>query len=475
MHEKPFIHLFETSEGKYCYDVNTDCILKVSETEYSYLKEVRGSNKDILPEPPTIELLKKHGYLKADKVQKTEHPDTHLLKYHCANKVEGIILQVTQNCNLRCEYCAYSGGYKNRVHTNKRMSKETALQAIDFLIDHSKDCSQINIGFYGGEPLLEFDLIKECVNYSIERIEGKIIHFSLTTNGTLLTEEVMDFFVKHKVLLTISLDGPEEVHDKNRKFANSEKGSFAVVMNNLRKLQKKYPVYFKKNVSYNAVLETENYNIVQDFFDNTPIFKNAALMPTLVTDVNSNKEIKKSEQFLIENQYSYFLTCLHIAERLSKKKTSNFESSQIISLGQSRKGKIGRQRWKLPEKWHHGGPCIPGIMRLFIDVDGNFYPCEKVSEQCTAMRIGNLTDGYDLERVNQLLNVEKRRNGKCFNCWAYSECKMCIGSISIDDTEEELDKKYAAMRIRVEEEFKDYCVLKSLGIDFEMGLLDEAI
>ena len=80
MHEKPFIHLFETSEGKYCYDVNTDCILKVSETEYSYLKEVRGSNKDILPEPPTIELLKKHGYLKADKVQKTEHPDTHLLK-----------------------------------------------------------------------------------------------------------------------------------------------------------------------------------------------------------------------------------------------------------------------------------------------------------------------------------------------------------------------------------------------------------
>ena len=84
------------------------------------------------------------------------------------------------------------------------------------------------------------------------------------------------------------------------------------------------------------------------------------------------------------------------------------------------------------------------------------------------MRIGNLTDGYDLERVNQLLNVEKRRNGKCFNCWAYSECKMCIGNISIDDTEEELDKKCAAMRIRVEEEFKDYCVLKSLGIDFEM-------
>lgn len=314
MERKPFIHLFKTSEGNYLYDVNTDSILKISLNSYSYLEKIMKESVIDLIEPEEVKILKENGYLKADKVKETEHPDTRLLKYHCTNKVEGIILQVTQNCNLRCEYCAYSGGYKNRLHSDKRMSESIAIDAIDFLINHSKDSDSVSIGFYGGEPLLEFETIKKCIEYAVEHIEGKCLYFNITTNGTLLKDEIVDFFVKYKVLVTISLDGPEKIHNKNRKYVGSQKGSFAKIITNLRMIQRKYPEYFEKNISYNTVFETNDYNCVSDFFNNHELFKKAIIMSSLVTDVNSKKEIKKSEKFYIESSYAYFLACLCLME-----------------------------------------------------------------------------------------------------------------------------------------------------------------
>lgn len=82
-------------------------------------------------------------------------------------------MQVTQNCNLRCQYCVYSGSYINRVHNNKRMSVEVAKQAIDFLVKHSENSKEISIGFYGGEPLLEVPLIREVVDYAEGVFSGK--------------------------------------------------------------------------------------------------------------------------------------------------------------------------------------------------------------------------------------------------------------------------------------------------------------
>lgn len=469
MERKPFIHLFKTSEGNYLYDVNTDSILKISLNSYSYLEKIMKESVIDLIEPEEVKILKENGYLKADKVKETEHPDTRLLKYHCTNKVEGIILQVTQNCNLRCEYCAYSGGYKNRLHSDKRMSESIAIDAIDFLINHSKDSDSVSIGFYGGEPLLEFETIKKCIEYAVEHIEGKCLYFNITTNGTLLKDEIVDFFVKYKVLVTISLDGPEKIHNKNRKYVGSQKGSFAKIITNLRMIQRKYPEYFEKNISYNTVFETNDYNCVSDFFNNHELFKKAIIMSSLVTDVNSKKEIKKSEKFYIESSYAYFLACLCLMERINLDNCNNFIKMQISSIGESRKWKNGKQRIKLPEKWHHGGPCIPGVMRLFVDVEGDFYPCEKVSETCKKMIIGNLKNGYDLKKVFEMMNIEKKREGKCFDCWAYSECKMCVGNISVDENWKNMEQRCVNMRKRVEDEFKDYCVLSNLGVDFEVS------
>jgi uncharacterized protein len=257
--EKAFIHLFRTPGGYYVYDVNTNVILKTEKEDYEYLSEqqkgtIQSKNS---VKNSWVEEAKKRGFLSSKKIKEIIHPSNDLLEYYLSNKVEMIILQVTQQCNLRCEYCAYSGNYLNRSHTDARMTFETARKSIDFIIKRSRNVESINIGFYGGEPLLEFDLIKKCINYAKEEAEGKNVTFSFTTNGTLFTKEILDFLNANDVAITISLDGPREIHDRNRKFAVSGCGTFKKVSENLKFFKNNYPEYFKK-VAFNVVLDNKN-------------------------------------------------------------------------------------------------------------------------------------------------------------------------------------------------------------------------
>lgn len=130
------------------------------------------SNAGVLTE---IKDLINQGYLKSRHVEESYNPITPYIHQYLDTKVCNLVLQITQNCNLRCEYCAYSGSYKNRIHSNKRMTFEVAAKAIDFVVSHSKEAEQFYIGFYGGEPLLEFSLIKRCVDYANRQCEGRKI------------------------------------------------------------------------------------------------------------------------------------------------------------------------------------------------------------------------------------------------------------------------------------------------------------
>ncbi|MBW9159133.1 Cys-rich peptide radical SAM maturase CcpM [Clostridium tagluense] len=466
MYQNPFIHLFKTSNGYYFYDVNTDSILNISKDSYEYLNnQQKGDSLEAVPK--YINFLKNKGYLKSNRVKTTEHPDTEFLKYYCSNRIEGIILQVTQSCNLRCEYCTYSGGYANRTHSSKKMTYDMAKQGIDFYIKHSRDCNELSIGFYGGEPLLEFKLIKQCIDYAKSHIEGKNIRFNLTTNATLLTEEIVRYFDQNNVSIMISLDGPREIHDKNRKFANSGNGSFDTVMEKVRMIYDNFHSYFEKNVHYNTVLETDNFSCVNKFIEEDHLLENALFLSSVVNELNRKEKTEKTDQFYEESRYALFIGYLHMLGKIEKESSSKLLQTQLLSIADTRKGKQGKQRDVIPEKWHHGGPCIPGIMRLFINSDGNFYPCEKVCEISNDMIIGNLNEGYDLEKIIKILNIETIIEEKCHDCWAYSDCRVCVGCISAEPTEKELDYQCKKTQIRVENDLKDYCVLRDLGYDFE--------
>lgn len=238
MGNKIIIKTFKTRRNNYVYDRFTNSVFLVDNDDFIKLKALeQGKDSEEISE--VISKYQGFGLLGENNVKKIEHPATNLIEHMLENRMEHLILQVTQRCNLRCSYCAYSGIYDStqRVHSNKDMDFETARQAIDFFLKHSRERNQIHIAFYGGEPLLRFDLIKQCVDYALKNCEGKEITFGMTTNGTMLKGEIADYLSEFGFQIDISLDGNKEEHDSNRVFANGE-GSFGIIIDNVKQLKK---------------------------------------------------------------------------------------------------------------------------------------------------------------------------------------------------------------------------------------------
>jgi uncharacterized protein len=150
-----------------------------------------------------------------------------------------LALFLTQTCNLRCVYCYGEGGeYGGRGV----MSEATALAAVDWLLASSFDEKTIYVSFFGGEPLLNFPLLQLVVAYAKEQatLRGKEVKFGMTTNATLLTDEIIAFLVREEISPLVSCDGPPEVHDRQRPFRNG-RGSYARVHANVQRLRAAFP------------------------------------------------------------------------------------------------------------------------------------------------------------------------------------------------------------------------------------------
>jgi uncharacterized protein len=153
--------------------------------------------------------------------------------------LQRIVLNVTNQCNLACGYCyEYSEDKISQTEGKpKYMGSETAQASVDLLIRESADRPSIHVTFFGGETLLNFPLLRSTVDYAKRKCEdaGKRVEFSLTTNATLLTEEVIDFLADNRVGVTVSIDGDRELNDKMRVFHDG-RGSYDVIVPNIKKL-----------------------------------------------------------------------------------------------------------------------------------------------------------------------------------------------------------------------------------------------
>ncbi len=475
-----FIHLFKTPGGHYLYDVNKNVILSLSEDQYKILDYYRNSDDTgkctsefSAQAVESIDHLRDLGFLSEKRAKEMYHPLNDTILSYLNNKVKMLTLQITKQCNLRCKYCVYSGKYENRVHSNEKMTIETARKGIDFYIEHSKDNERSCLSFYGGEPLLEFAFIKNCIEYFEERAEGKTIYLNLTTNATLLTEEIVNYFQKHNLHMLISLDGPSEVHNKNRVYGYDDKGTFEKVMENLEMIKEKFPVYLRKNVSFNAVLDPQNeFSCVNNFFTDFETAKEANIIASEISDLYRKNTIKVNENYISETQYEFFKIFLSKLGYLDEKYTSKLLSRHYIE----RKDKYSRlqMRAELPDKIHHGGPCMPGVQRLFMDVDGNFYPCERVSEASPLMKIGNIDAGFDVDKIRSLLNVGKISEKKCINCWALMFCNLCAAAADEKDSLS-MEKKVSRcsyVRNSADSLLKDICTLREFGAELGEEIYD---
>ena len=427
--DKPFIHLVKTINAHYVFDVNRNEVIEVDEDVYHALDGILRSsgNNIILPQIVTdkIENLKSARYLSSRTVDEVEHESTNILEYLLDRKVSKMTLQLTQNCNLRCTYCTYTelNNEKQRCHSEKRMTYETAIQALKFLMDHSIDNETINIGLYGGEPTLEFNLIKNIVEHIKKEYIGKKVSYSLTTNATILSDEMIEYFVNNNFYLTISIDGPKKINDIHRRFKATGKGTFDTIVETLIRIKKKYPEYFK-TMSISMVIDPQNdYDDINSLFKDCPIFQSIMVHSTIVDDIYSLEKNIPSKSFVETRSYNIFLAFLkifNIIDNLSARPIAEENITKILDSKSKRKSRI-----ELPKKAAPGGPCIPGQLRLFVDIDGNYYPCERVSETSEVMRIGNLKTGFDLGKCRDILNIGALTAEKCKNCWVFASCNLC--------------------------------------------------
>ncbi len=476
---EPFVHTFCTSLGYYFYDVNTDKIVKINKDITKYLNGQISKNDLPIRDREYINKLYKKGFLKNNHVKKSKHPKTDVLPFYLEKKLSYLILQVTQTCNLKCDYCVYSGGYNTRQHSSKKMNINMAKKGIDYLISHSQEATQLHLGFYGGEPLLEFNLIFESVKYMEKQAKGINVAYSITTNGILLTDEKIRFLEKYNFDILISLDGPEKIHNKSRKFAKGGQGSFGLLMKNLEYIYNKFPEYYKKKISFNTVFTTQDsFKIISDFFQNNYMLNQSSISASIVSDTYSKSTINIGEQFLEEYLYADFLKFLALLGRIDRNSIPILARQRYSEMLEYISLRKENNRVSLPEEWHHGGPCMPGVQRLFLNAEGIFYPCEKVSEELKEVQLGNIESGINVKNAQSIINTEEYTKERCRECWAYSLCNVCILQLDKEDEDIKLNEnKCIKRKIEIEEMLKDYTVLMELGgnFDYHEKYLDRAM
>lgn len=345
-----------------------------------------------------------------------------------------LILNVTESCNLRCNYCLYSSNYNNfRTHGDEFMSFETAKKAINLFfkkndeeIFKSYTDRALNIAFYGGEPLLNFDLIKKCVEYANA---NKRAHYDLiiglSTNLTLLKDEFIPFLQQNKIFVNVSLDGPKKTHNKHRHFADG-KPTYNKVLENLLKIKKFDSAYYE---TYIKVLPTiHGHSDIEElyyFFDKNKDLFNIQFVSFLrdFTTCNFHKvfpydkdrfkdafnKIKKiysqnkiSNVTPLKGEFLYFV----LEDLLSRL----FHSPQFIS---------SQQNW-------YTGTCVP-TKKLFVTPNGKIHICERI---CDGFSIGDVNNGVDDNKIVSIINNYFASIPDCANCWARNFCSLCIAAVA---------------------------------------------
>lgn len=469
MVNRPNVHFLKTPLSSYFYDTNTNQMIKIPDKFYSGLQEyVRtGTSSDEIVQYANA--LVKEGLFSDNRPTKMEHPESDFLKFHLDVNVEQMTLQVTQQCNFRCSYCTYAPKdiKYQRQHSAKRMTLETALKAVDFFAKHSVNRERVALGFYGGEPLLELNLIKKVVEYAEELFDGKELVFPVTTNGSLFTKETVEFISKHNFNVLVSLDGTPTIHNRSRKFAATGEGTYEAIERNLRYVQENYPDLYKK-ISFNVVIDPRySCDELHEMFTYHPLFSDANISSTLISDEGSMEHVTPSDRYIYENSISLFKAFMAQKNRYPQEKTSKISAGTVGARMEGLKKNM-KPSGTLPSKMSHGGPCIPGQRRVFVSVDGDLFPCERVSETSEVNNIGNIEDGFNLEKTRKVLNIAQLTSEECKGCWAIRHCTQCVRTCDNNGELSNELKLYNCINVKKEAEakLKDYMLYKEL--DYEI-------
>lgn len=462
------VHRYRNNGYNIVLDVNSGAVHVADELAYeaiglfeTYSREEivmklrdRFGEQEIREVLDDIEELKKQGTLFTE--------DTYQDKIIDFKKrstvVKALCLHIAHDCNLACQYCfAEEGEYHGR---RAMMSFEVGKQALDFLIASSGSRRNLEVDFFGGEPLMNWQVVKDLTAYGREqeKLHDKKFRFTLTTNGVLLNDEVMEFANREMSNVVLSIDGRQEIHDKMRPFRNG-KGSYDLVVPKFRKLAESRN---QNNYYVRGTFTRNNLDFCRDVLHLADLgFKQISVEP-VVAPPEAPYAIREEDIPVLCEQYDQLAA--EMVKRHGTEKDFNFFHFMIDLTG---------------------GPCVykrlsgcgSGTEYLAVTPWGDLYPCHQfVGEEKFLM--GNVFDGiWNTQLRDEFKGCNVYAKEKCRNCFAKFYCSGgCAANSynfhgSINDAYDigcELQRKRVECAIMIkaakaaekENQIKGYCSLR---------------
>ncbi len=355
------------------------------------LEEIKEAYKE-------IKLLEEQGTL----FSSIENIERAAVSKKVITTLKALCLHVSHDCNLRCEYCFASEGDYNSGR--KLMEKEVAIKAVDYLVANSQGRHKIEIDFFGGEPLMNFDVVEAVVKYGrkIEKEINKRFYFTITTNGTLLNKQRIEFINEYMDNVVISIDGRKEVHDETRHDCNG-KGSYEKIVPLAKEL-----VAGRNGKSYfvRGTFTAKNKDFSNDVMHLAELgFKEISVEP--VVGSGNDLYFKDADTHDILKEYENL--ALKYIDRLKSDNKFRFYHFNINL---------------------EDGPCLlkritacgAGYEYLAVSPEGKLYPCHQFVGQDEFM-VGDIYSGIsnnELCKEFQVNTVFEKE--KCRECWAKLFC-----------------------------------------------------
>lgn len=352
------------------------------------------SSCEIAEAKTEIDRLKSDGVLFAPQVKAELPPFNPVIKAMCLN--------VSHNCNLACEYCFADGGTYN--DERKTMSYDTAKAAIDMLVEMSGTRRNLEVDFFGGEPMLDFEVVKKTVLYarSIEKERGKNFRFTITTNAYRLNDEDIDFFNEQMYNVVISIDGRKEVHNRVRKTVGGKDSFDDVIKNALRFKERRKGQYYVR-----GTFTRYNLDFCSDvLFLNDLGFDQLSIEP-VVLKPESPMSIREQDLPRIIAEYDK-LAEEYIARRKTDKWFNFFHF--MIDIDNA---PCAVKRLK---------GCGAGGEYVAVAPDGTVYPCHQF-DGIKSVALGNVFDGINNDELRKKFyycSVPTKTD--CSECWAKYYC-----------------------------------------------------
>jgi uncharacterized protein len=382
------IYLFKKNGENILFDVPTFRLMKVDDHIFDFLAKYRS---DMTGEVPA-DMKKIVDSLSVWQEEKS--PDLE-------RKLSALTMLVCQHCNMRCSYCYAVDGTYGAQESDQVMSADTAERALDTLVKFSGDSKVLSVCLFGGEPLLNFPLVKHIVTYGEKaaRSAGKKMVFIVATNGTLMNKEVCDFINTHKIRPVISLDGDKELNDITRHYKDSH---YDTVMNNLANFNRRIPHIIR------LTLSKANFRHMDRIIDS---FRKLGFRYLVFEDIveNNNRDL----MFMTDDEWQALYDEYDRIYAKVAKEISWFNRMAIFPFTHT------LVQINFPKKNYF--ECSAGRWSLAVDAKGDLFACHRMADNAK-YQIANIHQELSLDNLEQYYGYDINSKTPCNKCWARYLC-----------------------------------------------------